>query len=113
LSVTVAVYLNEKSLRKKFGLGSGQKAQKYLATRVRQRCDKYVPKDTGLLKNTALVSGSGDSIRYIQPYAKAQFYRNYRHADPRRGQFWHKRMLQREGTALLGDMKRYLEGRPG
>lgn len=113
MSVTVKVSLSERKMLEALGLGSGGQTRRYLAGRVRSRCDKYVPKDTGLLKNTAQVSGGGISVRYVQPYAKAQFYGNYRHRDPRRGRLWHRRMLQRERNALLGELERYLEGRPG
>lgn len=90
------------------GLGPSSGARKYLAQRVRVRCDKYVPYDTGRLKNTAQISGDGATITYVQPYAEKQFYVNYYHTDPNRGHQWHKRMLAAEGSALVGDMQAYL-----
>lgn len=110
-SATVA--LQPKKLCSAYGLGNSRKGQRYLARRVRQRSDKYVPKDTGLLKNTAVVSSRGETITYVQPYARKQFYGNYRHADPRRGARWHQRMLRAEGKALRLELQSYLERRPG
>lgn len=110
---TVKTVLAPEKLKSAFGLGSGGRGQQYLARRARQRSDKYVPKDTGLLKNTAVVSPKGDTITYVQPYARKQFYVNYHHADPKRGRFWHKRMLQAEGKALERELQAYLERRPG
>ena len=96
-----------------FGLGASGTAQKYLAQRVRARSDKYVPKDTGLLKNTAVVSPGGETITYVQPYAKKQFYVNYHHADPNRGPQWQKRMLAAERRELVTEMQIFLGRRPG
>lgn len=93
------------------GLGQRGGAGKFLGNQVRQRCDNYVPKDTGLLKDTAEVSADGRRIRYVQPYAAEQFYGEYRHADPNRGDHWHRRMLSREKAALLDALRRYMAGR--
>ena len=109
----VKVALQPKKLMEDYGLGASQKGQRYLAQQVRQRSDKYVPKDTGLLKNTAQVSGRGDAITYVQPYARKQFYVNYHHADPQRGHHWHQRMVRAEGKALRKELQAYLERRPG
>ena len=113
MKCSVTVDFKPKKLLVAYGLGSSQRGQKYLARRVRQRMDKYVPKDTGLLKNTAKVSSKGETITYVQPYARKQFYVNYRHADPKRGPQWHRRMLRAEGKALRGELQAYLERRPG
>lgn len=109
----VTVDFRPKDLLTAYGLGRSRKGQNYLARRARQRMDKYVPKDTGLLKNTAKVSSKGETITYVQPYAQKQFYVNYRHADPKRGAQWHRRMLRAEGKALREEIQAYLERRPG
>ncbi len=93
------------------GLGGAGEARQYLCRVVRQRCDKYVPMDTGRLKNSAYEAPDGSRITYPQPYGAAQFYRPYRHRDPNRGDHWHRRMLTREGKALTRQLGRYLEGR--
>ena len=72
-------------------------------------CDKYVPYDTGRLKNTARVSGDGRYITYPQAYAGAQFHRDYRHSDPLRGSHWEKRMLLHEKARLLREFQRSLK----
>jgi hypothetical protein len=110
--VTVKVRIPVGKILAAHGMGSSGKAQKALALAVRQRCDKYVPYDTGRLKNSARVSADGLRITYPQDYAAKQFYGNYRHRDPNRGARWHSRMLNQEKDALVKQMARYWkEGR--
>lgn len=113
MKCTVKTALSPPKLKSAFGLGVNGRGRRYLARRVRQRSDKYVPKDTGLLKNTAVVSPRGETITYVQPYARKQFYVNYHHADPKRGHQWHKRMLRAERKELQKELRAYLERRPG
>lgn len=93
------------------GMGGSTAARQRLCAMVRRRCDKYVPKDTGLLKNSAYETADGSAIVYPQPYAERQFYVNYRHSDPNRGCRWHQRMLSREAAALTRDLGAWMEGR--
>jgi hypothetical protein len=108
--MTVKVQIPAEKILVSHGLGNSGKARKYLALAVRQRCDKYVPMDTGRLKNTARVSYDGTRITYPQDYAAKQFYGNYRHRDPNRGSRWHSRMLKQEKDALIRQMAAYWKG---
>lgn len=92
-----------------YGLGPSNRARRLLAEQVRRRCDKYVPYDTGQLKNTARVSGDGHYITYPQAYAGAQFHGSYRHRDPLRGSHWEKRMLLHERAALLREFRQHMK----
>lgn len=95
-----------------YGLGTSSRARRQLAQMVRRRCDKYVPYDTGRLKNTAEVSLDGRSITYPQDYAAAQYRKYYHHSDPNRGPHWERRMLSNERPQLLAEFERGLkEGR--
>lgn len=95
-----------------YGLGASTRARQVLAQQVRRRCDKYVPYDTGQLKNTAAISLDGRSITYPQEYAAAQYRKYYHHSDPNRGPHWEKRMLLNERPQLLAEFERSLkEGR--
>lgn len=53
------------------GIEPNGKVQKYLTERCYQHMDKYVPKDTGVLRET-VVKGI-DYIKYNVPYAHAQY----------------------------------------
>jgi hypothetical protein len=53
------------------GIDLNGKAQKFFTATCRRHMDKYVPKDTGALRNN--VSVSEDEITYQSPYAHAQY----------------------------------------
>lgn len=53
------------------GIEPNGKVQKYFTERCYQHMDKYVPKDTGVLRET-VVKGT-DYIKYNVPYAHAQY----------------------------------------
>ena len=53
------------------GIEPNGKVQKYFTERCYQHMDKYVPKDTGALRET-VVKGT-DYIKYNVPYANAQY----------------------------------------
>ena len=53
------------------GIEPNGKIQKYFTERCYQHMDKYVPKDTGVLRET-VVKGT-DYIKYNVPYAHAQY----------------------------------------
>lgn len=109
----VKVDINVQSILKSYGLGPSTKGRKFLASEVRRRCDKYVPFDTGVLKNTAQVSEDGRQIVYPQQYASPQYTKSYRHSDPLRGPHWDRRMMVNEGATLRADFENYIKGRPG
>ena len=53
------------------GIEPNRKVQKYFTERCYQHMDKYVPKDTGILREN--VGIENDSITYQSPYAHAQY----------------------------------------
>ena len=53
------------------GIEPNGKVQKYFTERCYQHMDKYVPKDTGELRET-VVKGT-DYIKYNMPYSHAQY----------------------------------------
>lgn len=53
------------------GIEPNGKVQKYFTERCYQHMDKYVPKDTGALRET--VVKETDYIKYNVPYAHAQY----------------------------------------
>lgn len=109
----VDVDIDVQKIMHSYGLGSSDKARKALATNVRRRCDKYVPFDTGTLKNNAQVSSDGRTITYLEPYAQKQYTIPYKHSDPLRGAHWDSRMVANEKAQLVADMEAYVKGRPG
>ena len=107
----ISVDFSPEKIRSRRGLGSSHRARICLAQSVRSRCDKYVPFDTGNLKNSAEIAPDGSKLTYSAPYARAQYYGMYHHSDPNRGRFWEKRMLAGESGGLIADVKTVTGGR--
>ena len=53
------------------GIEPNGRLSKYFAERCYQHMDKYVPKDTGTLRENVIVESDG--ITYKSPYAHAQY----------------------------------------
>ena len=53
------------------GIEPNGRVQKYFTARCYQHMDKYVPKDTGMLRENVVIEN--DSITYQSPYAHAQY----------------------------------------
>lgn len=137
MKLSVTVDINTAEILKRRGLGSDNRAQKYLASEVKRLSDPYVPMQSGTLKNTAVVAADGSSLTYIQPYAHYQYTGkvmgpNYQTKDgewrsgdaPKhytgaaltysggglRGPQWDKRMLADKGDELARNLAQYVGG---
>jgi hypothetical protein len=110
------------------GLGPDNGLRRYLAARVRIRCDNYVPKAAGTLKNTAQVAPDGSAVTYVQPYAHYQYEglamagrapkhytgKSLHHQEaPMRGPHWDQRMLADHRGDLEEDVAAYLRAAEG
>lgn len=62
--------LNE--MLKKRGLEKNGRTQKLFTTECARYMDKYVPMDTGILKNTRIIGTN--SVTYNTPYARIMYY---------------------------------------
>lgn len=111
MKCTVHVDFSPEAILRRRGMGPDHRAQIQLAQSVRTRCDKYVPFDTGRLKNSAALAPDGSRITYSAPYARAQYYGDYRHPDPNRGKYWDRRMLAGEKPGLISDVITVTGGR--
>lgn len=58
-------------IKANLGIEPNGRVQKYFTERCYQYMDKYVPKDTGNLRDNVLIES--DSITYKSPYAHAQY----------------------------------------
>ena len=58
-------------IKANLGIEPNGRVQKYFTERCYQHMDKYVPKDTGNLRDNVLIES--DSITYKSPYAHAQY----------------------------------------
>ena len=125
MRISVRNTVNSKAILDRKGLGPDSKLLKYLAARVKLHCDPYVPKRSGILKNTAQVSADGSELVYNQPYAHYQYHgmamagrapKHYTgkalqyHGAPMRGAQWEKRMLADHVHDLEQEVAAYING---
>ncbi len=123
-TMSVKVDINKAEILKRLGLGGTNKVQKYLASQVKNYCDKYVPMQQGDLKNNVTIAGDGSFIVYTQPYAHYQYYgevmagrapKEYTgkeldyHGAPMRGKEWDKRMLADKSKDLERSVEAYIK----
>lgn len=94
------------------GIEPNGKVQKYFTERCYQHMDKYVPKDTGNLRENVILDS--DSITYQSPYAHAQYVGytkgpvlNY--TTPGTGPYWDKRMVSVEINDIIKECQEYMK----
>lgn len=92
-------------------------AQKIIDHEVLRKCDPYVPKQTGSLKESGVlgtVVGSG-VVEYIAPYARRQYYTNSGNGRDgtakggKRGKLWFERMKANYKDGILRKAKEALK----
>lgn len=108
MSVTLKYELKDfvpNKIVNKFNMQDKGSAQLFLANECFRRMDKYVPKDTGLLKGTVTVKPG--SVTYEQPYAHRQYTTNK--GKGIRGKYWDEKMISAEKPMLVKDVKKYVK----
>ena len=121
----VTVDINTAKIMRERGLGGDNRAQLYLASEVKRLSDPYVPMQSGVLKNTAVIAADGSSITYVQPYAHYQYYgevmagrapKQYTgkkltySGAPMRGAQWDKRMMADKSKELVSNLEKFIGG---
>lgn len=96
------------------GIEPNGPVQRFFTDTCRKHMDKYVPKDTGMLRDTTTMGA--DYITYEQPYAHAQYVGyttgpvvNY--TTPGTGPYWDKQMWTAEGQDVIKEVQGYVNGR--
>ncbi|MBS6195480.1 MAG: capsid protein [Clostridiales bacterium] len=101
----------DKILLKRY-LNENGKAQQFFTHEVRRLSKPYVPRQTGVLEDTAVENI--DSIEYVQPYARRQYYENSgknRSKAPLAGKKWDKRMWADRGKEIVQSTARFCGGK--
>ena len=121
----ITVDINTAKILRERGLGGDNRAQVYLASEVKRLCDPYVPMQSGVLKNTAVVAPDGSSVTYVQPYAHYQYYgkvmagrapKQYTGKDltysggGMRGPRWDERMMADKSKELVSNLEKFIGG---
>lgn len=97
------------------GLGKDGKVQKFFQETCYKHMDKYVPKDTGNLREIVDLSDP-TQIVYEMPYASYQYYgmrsdgthvvQNY--TTPGSGTYWDRRMVSAEMQDVVKEVQDYI-----
>ena len=119
----IIVDINAKKILASRGLGSSNKAQKYVASEVVRLSDPYVPMQQGMLKNQRTIASDGSYIVYTQPYAHYQYYgkvmagrapKKYTGDDltyngaPMRGARWTERMFADKRAEIESNVEKFI-----
>ena len=98
-------------------LDPGGDVQKFIDNEFIKHCEPYVPRDTGMLADSAWLStdiGSGEIV-YDTPYAQKVYTTpelNFQGA-PMRGAYWATRMWEDRGSEIVGGAAKIAGGRTG
>lgn len=99
------------TIKAELGIEPNGRVQKYFTARCYQHMDKYVPKDTGNLRENVILDS--DSITYQSPYAHAQYVGytkgpvlNY--TTPGTGPYWDKRMVSAEIQDVVKECQAFI-----
>lgn len=80
------------------------KAQQFIDSECLRHCEKFTPKDTGILIQSGIMNttiGSGELV-YRTPYARRWYYRPAAfQGAPLRGNMWFERMKQEYRKSIL------------
>lgn len=96
-------------IKARLGLEPNGKVQKFFTNTCYRYMDKYVPKDTGALRETVTIDSN--SITYEQPYAHAQYIgevnggqvKNY--TTPGTGPYWDEKMKSAEIEDVIKEVQ--------
>ena len=98
-------------IKANLGLEPNGRVQKFFTNTCRNHIDKYVPKDTGMLRENVILDS--DSITYQSPYAHAQYVGytkgpvlNY--TTPGTGPYWDKRMVSAEIQDVVKECQAFI-----
>lgn len=102
-------------IKARLGIEPNGRVHSYFTERCYTHMDKYVPKDTGTLREN--VTLTSDSITYEQKYAHAQYIgivkggevKNY--TTPGTGKYWDKRMVSAEMQDVVKEVQNYIDKR--
>lgn len=108
------VLANKDKIKKQLGIEPNGKVQAYFTERCYTYMDKYVPKDTGTLREDVTITNG--SITYEQEYASYQYYGERKdgshkvsnYTTPGTGPYWDERMVSAEGNEVVKEVQNYL-----
>lgn len=100
-------------IKANLGIEPNGKVQKFFTNTCYRYMDKYVPKDTGILRET--VTLTSNSITYEQEYAHAQYIgevnggKVVNYTTPGTGPYWDKRMVSAEIQDIVKEVQDFID----
>lgn len=99
-------------IKANLGIEPNGRVQKFFTNACYRYMDKYVPKDTGALRETVTIDSN--SITYEQPYAHAQYIgivnghavQNY--TTPGTGPYWDERMKSADMQNVVAEVQNFV-----
>ena len=99
-------------IKANLGIEPNGRVQKFFTNTCYRYMDKYVPKDTGALRETVTIDGN--SITYEQPYAHDQYIgevnggqvTNY--TTPGTGPYWDERMKSADMQNVVAEVQDFI-----
>ena len=99
-------------IKARLGIEPNGRVQKFFTNTCYRYMDKYVPKDTGLLRENVTIESN--RITYEQPYAHAQYIGEVNggqvvnYTTPGTGPYWDKRMVSAEIQDVVAEVQNYV-----
>lgn len=89
-------------------------AQEFIDSECLRYCDRLVPKDTGILKQSGIMHtqiGTG-KVKYRTPYARRWYYMPAQFSEaPERGNYWFERMKAQHAKQILDGARKLAGGK--
>lgn len=105
---------NLKTLERRLKINENGPAQAYFIATCYRYMDKYVPKDTGMLRTIVALDKQG--ITYMSPYASYQYYgqredgthKVRKYTTEGTGKKWDKTMMKLDGKKVIDEVRKYV-----
>ena len=102
-------------IKANLGIEPNGKVQKFFTNTCYRYMDKYVPKDTGALRETVTIDSN--SITYEQEYASYQYYGERKdgshkvsnYTTPGTGPYWDKRMVSADMQNVVAEVQDFID----
>lgn len=99
-------------IKANLGIDPSGKVQKFFTNTCYRYMDKYVPKDTGVLRENVTIDSN--SITYEQPYAHAQYIGEVNggtvvnYTTPGTGPYWDERMKSADMQNIVAEVQNFV-----
>ena len=99
-------------IKANLGIEPNGRVQKFFTNTCYRYMDKYVPKDTGALRETVTIDSN--SITYEQPYAHAQYIGEVnggtvvKYTTPGTGPYWDERMKSADMQNVVAEVQNFV-----